>query len=1368
MLTLTRPSRRARVVAGAALVVALVGAALTPTLIGPSESASAAPISGVVNSYQDVASVSGTTVTVTGSVTGAGIPFAVGDRVVLIQMTGTAPATGSSFGNYDRTTITAISGSTITLAAVTRTYSPASEAVQLVRVAYATGTTTVSGTVTAKPWDGVTGGVVAVSGDTLQLTSNIDATGTGFTTANPPTTTVVSSLSSGAGSATGRGFDGESGTIIGGGTTRPGGSGGGGIGGGGGAPSIGALGAGGGLAGGGGAGAAGTNGGNSEPSFIFSVELYQGGTGSGGGGGVIGGGGGGGALGGGGGGGVAGGGSGGAHTRSDGVDAAGGGGGGVGSVGNGGDGVAGAAHTDANRASSNEGSAGGGGGSYGGGGGAASNLQGGDDGSGGGAGGSWFGGGVGGTAGTFSLNQARYGRGGNGNSPVAAPLTDSQHFLNDTNPRLMMGGAGGRGSQDAGSLPGGAGGGVVIVDFATIQGPGAIRSDGANGLSPQSFGGGAHSGSGAGGGGQMLVEAGSISSPMVISVKGGVGGAPSANTYHAGVPGGGGGAGGVWLRVDGATATCPSSGFPNVTFDLDGGSSGTPIVNPKNGATVGSAGDGATGLACVSDLPEPPVDDPTVSFAKALDGARAGSGDQFRLEVHTGSVSGPVVGSSTTTGSGATVDPGTGRVTIDPATSGTTYVLTEVGASGADLADYNSTIQCVDAAGLMAAGTGGVTSGPVSFSAAVGHAVTPVDGADIQCTLTNRALVPGMEFDKRLVSSTEAVDGSYTVVYAIDVRNTGETSEPYDLVDTLRPGAGAIFQSGAWSGPTSGSFTGSGVATTLASARSLAAGASETYTITVVYDIDPDLVTGSGSSASNECQPDHTNYTGSFGFHNTATFTWDGQSSDDDVCPPFVLSHGTDMTKVLVSSTKAVDGSYTVIYNIVVRNTGDFTEQYDLVDTLRPGAGAILTSGSWTGPTSGTFAAAQTTTTLASARSIPAGGQHTYTITAVYSIDPALVTGSGATASNECRPDDTDYTGSFGFHNTATYTWNSVTTDDDACAPFPFGFTLRKTLDGPRWMPGDQFTMEVHVGTLTGPLAGSSTTTGSGETVDPTTGEVTINPAVSGQTYVLTEVGANGAVLTDYEATIVCVDRNGLMAAGQGGVTGTAAIPTGVAFDPAVGHALTPVAGSSIECTLTNRSFESGVVFHKDIATSTRHADNTYTIVYDIVVTNTGERVETYSLTDTLLPGSGAVFQSGSWTGPTEGEFEDVETPADLAVDETILAGAEHTYTVTVRYRVDAPAIRGAGSGASNQCKAENTYYDESFAMHNTAEFSWRENTIQDDACAPFSPPKLALTGAALDNTAVLAGAVGLVLGGGGLLLAFALRRRRRDAQRTE
>ena len=70
--------------------------------------------------------------------------------------------------------------------------------------------------------------------------------------------------------------------------------------------------------------------------------------------------------------------------------------------------------------------------------------------------------------------------------------------------------------------------------------------------------------------------------------------------------------------------------------------------------------------------------------------------------------------------------------------------------------------------------------------------------------------------------------------------------------------------------------------------------------------------------------------------------------------------------------------------------------------------------------------------------------------------------------------------------------------------------------------------------------------------------------------------------------------------------------------------------------------------------------------------------------------------------------------------------------------------------------------------MHNTAEFTWRQTTTQDDACAPFSPPALALTGATvggtLGATALVQGAAALVLAGGGILLGIAVRRRRRGA----
>ncbi len=199
------PSATGRRRASGLLLAAVLAVSGLAPVVGGAPAAVAASVSGVVNTYQAVSAVTGTTVTVTGATRGAATPFAVGDRVMLIQMTGVSPAQpGSNMGNYDTAVITAVSGSSITLSAITRTYSPATEAVQLVRMEHDTAPTTVTGTITAAPWDGATGGVIAMSGGSLTLNSDIDASETGFTNDNPPTGAVVPSLSAGAGAVAGR------------------------------------------------------------------------------------------------------------------------------------------------------------------------------------------------------------------------------------------------------------------------------------------------------------------------------------------------------------------------------------------------------------------------------------------------------------------------------------------------------------------------------------------------------------------------------------------------------------------------------------------------------------------------------------------------------------------------------------------------------------------------------------------------------------------------------------------------------------------------------------------------------------------------------------------------------------------------------------------------------------------------------------------------------------------------------------------------------------------------------------------------------------------------------------------------------------
>ncbi|MGM1018894.1 MAG: prealbumin-like fold domain-containing protein [Actinomycetota bacterium] len=769
-----------RRIQGLLLTGVLAASAVAP-VFGGAPVAIAASASGVVNTYQAVSAVSGTTVTVTGATRGAATPFAVGDRVMLIQMTGVSPAQpGSNMGNYDTATITAVAGSSITLSAVTRTYSVGTEAVQLVRMEHDTAPTTVTGTITAAPWDGATGGVVAMSGGSLVLNSDIDASETGFTNDDPPTGTVVPSLSSGAGDTVGRGEPGGAPIVERYLTSNPGGPGGG-LGGGGGTAGPELYGTGGGRGGGGTSDVTDPPAAGSDGGLAGGVKQYYEGAdgGAGGGGGVLGGGGGGGSQGSGGGGGTDGGGAGSdmrqLFTIGDvELQGVGGGGGGPLGVGNGGDGLAGGPTGNATNNSANEGSAGGGGGSYGGGGGAPSNWSGGDDSSGGGGGGSWTGGGQGGTGGVY-VDGNSYPAGGDGNAPVAAPLPDSAHYLNLANPRLMMGGAGGRGSQDAGHSDGGAGGGIVFLDFDTIGGAGDVRSDGGEGATPA--GGGAHSGSGGGAGGQMRVRAHTIDNPLVFAANGGLGGTATANLYHAGVSGGGGGAGGIWVELLGAEPSCPADDVPNLMFELAGGNGGPSITNPKNNRPAGTGGAGGSGLGCVS-----PLQAPNLTFDKSSDpvpGTAVKPGDEITYAV-----------TIENTGTVASVD---GLVTDDMA----------------DVLDKATLVTPpVVVCEPVASSCGEVvfTSGDTEFI----WQSTPADPLDVATTATvsytvvidegatgtvgNLLVEPDVLVEHPIIEWSKANDAGDdvlvapgdTVVYTISVTNTGSVdSEEFAAVDDL-------------------------------------------------------------------------------------------------------------------------------------------------------------------------------------------------------------------------------------------------------------------------------------------------------------------------------------------------------------------------------------------------------------------------------------------------------------------------------------------------------------------------------------------------------------------------------------------------------
>lgn len=143
-------------------------------------------ISGVINAYTSVSTISGNDLTVSSSA-----EFTVGDLVLIIQMQGATldETNTASFGtvealnnagNYEYGTICAITGpTTISLLDIQRAYDPAGM-VQLIRVPVYT-TARVTSTLTAMPWNGTTGGVLAFQcTDSLIMDAGIDVDGLGF------------------------------------------------------------------------------------------------------------------------------------------------------------------------------------------------------------------------------------------------------------------------------------------------------------------------------------------------------------------------------------------------------------------------------------------------------------------------------------------------------------------------------------------------------------------------------------------------------------------------------------------------------------------------------------------------------------------------------------------------------------------------------------------------------------------------------------------------------------------------------------------------------------------------------------------------------------------------------------------------------------------------------------------------------------------------------------------------------------------------------------------------------------------------------------------------------------------------------------
>ena len=504
---------------------------------------------GVVNRYAAVTAINAGSRTVTiGTESGAAHTWAIGDRVLLVQMTGNTAANG---GKFEFATIESIAGTTLTISQLTRTYSPSTDKVQLVWIPYDATSITVSANISAQKWDGTTGGIVGLlTPGTITLNGNVSADGAGFRFADGTNTITGSDIYyGGAGGANyqntagggGGGYgasgkypilqygphptpssNGTSGNLNGGsaaveGTTiSSGGGGGAGVGaagGGGSARANGAVYGEGGGAGGGGAG-------------------YSGG---------------------------------GAGGR---VGAGIGGAGSIGAVG------------DANGVSDYFGGGGGGANRYKGGGGGNSGHSYDAEGK------SGTNGGTGGISSGGSEEDYWLGGAGGGTTPAAHHTYQFYDFVNapTADNRIWMAGGSNNTTQ---------GGGIVLVSAASIVANAkTISANGDAGVAINSTF--TNSGGGGGGGGGLVVVnvAGVSAGPLALQAKGGDG--KKGTTVGSVSSGGGGGGGGgvIWVKDPTGTKANNSTGIlptvANLSFSVDGGTLDPTATNAGGGGGKGA------------------------------------------------------------------------------------------------------------------------------------------------------------------------------------------------------------------------------------------------------------------------------------------------------------------------------------------------------------------------------------------------------------------------------------------------------------------------------------------------------------------------------------------------------------------------------------------------------------------------------------------------------------------------------------------------------------------------------------------------------------------------------------------------------------
>lgn len=405
-----------------------------------------------------------------------------------------------------------------------------------------------------------------------------------------------------------------------------------------------------------------------------------------------------------------------------------------------------------------------------------------------------------------------------------------------------------------------------------------------------------------------------------------------------------------------------------------------------------------------------------------------------------------------------------------PVTSGVDFV-TDVPIGAADAPHVYTVSWLVDLTGAFEPDTATCDGTGTGFFNTALLSVGEVGIPDDDCIPVEDAVYPVPV--KTVTSTTQDPEtGDWRIVYDIDVALAAEGPEnpkglsaEYDLTDTLEFGGGIDIGSASWTGESSGDFPGPDETAELATDKTIDAGETHTYTVTVVAAVTGEAIDGGTTACLGGEVPE------AGGFLNTALLTSGAQETPVDACseplfPAIDKSAGT--------VTDNGDGTWELEYFI------DVTYPASDVEPLPESLGYVLTDapelpvgveldGDWTAealtgtpaPTTPTWNGDGTWTVVADGELTPEDVQHSYRISATVTV---LAPPSGEAPPSCGEGDDP------GHHvwNQATVTSGEYTDSDEACETVHYDdVSIVKSAtglpEGGEVEPGDTFSYELTV-----------------------------------------------------------------------------------------------------------------------------------------------------------------------------------------------------------------------------------------------------------------------------------------------------------------